>query len=154
MNNHQKTKYKLLRYWPGKRGKNLTFVLLRHSESGRRLHYDLMLELIPNGCSEDRTLWGLECYEIPSIKAKCLTWQTHRMHRRKYLFFEGNIGEGLGKVKRIDKGVYNIKRKGNIFILSIQGTLLRDHFMLLHHGYGIHKWLRLQSNHFVHKKPN
>jgi len=130
--------------WPGLRGKTLRYVLLRHSLDTGDFHYDLMLELRPGRGSSARTLWGLERADLPKRGASRLEWRTHRMHRRRYLTFEGDLGKNRGSVERIDRGQYCVAQVGGCLILEILGKLLSGRFTLLRSGYGRHVWIRAE----------
>lgn len=132
--------------WPGLRGKSLRYVLLRHSLEARDFHYDLMLELRPGRGSSARTLWGLQRPDFPKLAARRLEWRTHRMHRRRYLTFEGDLGKNRGSVERIDRGQYCVAQVGGRLTLEIVGKLLSGRFKLLRLEYGRHVWIRTESS--------
>jgi len=132
--------------WPGLRGKKLRYVLLRHTPATERAHYDLMLELRAGRGPSERTLWGLQSTELPARDAERLEWRTHRMHRRRYLTFEGEIGGNRGKVKRVDAGTYSVSRKRGLLQIVIRGTRLQGSYVPLLAGYGRHVWVRSEGS--------
>lgn len=77
------------------------FVVLRHelpAGSGRRSHWDLMLEV-------EGTLWTWELLEPLAVDAP----QTARRlpdHRLEYLLLEGPVSGGRGTVKRAASGCF------------------------------------------------
>ncbi len=75
------------------------FVLLEHCWNG--VHWDLMLETAEGPL---RT-WAIEAEVVAGID---LPARSLPDHRAAYFDLEGEISEGRGKVRRIDRGEYEI----------------------------------------------
>jgi hypothetical protein len=139
---------KPLRGWPGQRGKALRFVLLQHFPETRAPHFDLLLELHPR-----RKLWDLETPDNPTMKHTGITWKTHGLHRRRYLHFEGDVGQGRGVVKLIESGRYIVWRNGSVLRFQITGEVWKRTFEILRKNRGQHVWVH-QSLMVGHLTPN
>lgn len=129
-----------LKTWPGIRGRPLPFVLLQHTVNDDESHYDLMLVLRPG-----RKLWDFERPRPPRRSQAVIQWRTHGLHRRRYLDYEGDIGNGRGSVMRADTGYYLVQKRRGILVLSISGSLLYGVYQLCRHGYGRHVWIRISE---------
>lgn len=132
-----KTDWRALKQWPGRRGRKLKFVLLRHTHlSGMADHYDLMLELWPGVSRQERAMWGLVLHS-GVFSGGDLKWRVHGMHRRRYLTFEGPINlanRERGIATRVESGSYVVRmRKGRLDI-TLQGKYLGGMFELLGTG--------------------
>lgn len=125
-----------LRTWPGQRGKPRRFVLLHHSPKNRAPHFDLLLELHPL-----RKLWDLETSEDPTLSRTTIKWETHGLHRRRYLRFEGDIGQGRGVVKRVESGRYIVRGKGNTLRIQLVGKTWKRAFEILQENRGRFVWV-------------
>lgn len=137
---------KYLKSWPGLRGKPLRFVVLRHMTSDKKFHYDLLLEMKPNGDDNEKALLGLKCTRIRQGEFRQILWRTHGRRRRLYLTFEGDIGKQRGVVKRVDEGTYIVRKRRGILLLSIDGKMLRGHFSLQRPARGTHLWAKVSSS--------
>ncbi|HVA50293.1 MAG TPA: DNA polymerase ligase N-terminal domain-containing protein [Pirellulales bacterium] len=97
------------------------FVVLRHDlppESGRGLHWDLMLE-----AADVLQTWALA--EEPSADAACLAERLPD-HRRAYLDYEGEVSGGRGTVTRWDAGDYlPLPAEGESVVVELHGRRLR-----------------------------
>lgn len=126
-----------LRAWPGQRGRRLRFVLLHHFPAARAPHFDLMLELDP-----DRKLWDLETPEDPTMQQRTgIRWEAHGRHRRRYLHFEGDIGQGRGVVKRIEWGRYIIRKNGGALQIRLAGQIWKKTFEMQYESRGQYVWM-------------
>lgn len=114
-----------LRHWPGIRRRQLRFVLLHHLATGRDPHFDLLLELRPG-----RKLWDLETKKDPRAAYTPIIWRRHGLHRRRYLNYEGDLGNGRGIVKRLDCGTYSVRAKRGVLHIDLQGDHWRSVFAL------------------------
>lgn len=94
------------------------WVLLKHEIEGGEWHYDLLLDRReaspPKGAQKDDDARDLLCFRIPRQIGE--NWSPHDQlsrpitvtrledHRRRYLWFEGDIGGGRGTVRRCAQG--------------------------------------------------
>lgn len=133
---------KKLMGWPGLQGKELQFVILRHTESNQEYHYDLLFELRPGTAADEKTLWGFKRRRLPKKSAHSIRWHTHGKRRRRYLTFEGDIGKQRGVVQQVDHGLYTVRKVKKTLTLLINGRTLRGQFYLQRASPGVHIWLR------------
>ncbi len=103
---------------------NKKFVIHKHSR-GDDIHWDLMLEA------------GnlLETYRLPVPPEKIANQPVEAIkifdHPLKFLTYEGSVNKGLGGVKIIDSGTYQILNKNDAQIcLQFDGKILKGKFVL------------------------
>ncbi len=100
------------------------FVVLEHDSADGSRHWDLLVE-VPG--AELLATWQLARNpldtndEIPATRI--------RDHRRLYLDYEGEISDGRGIVRRLDRGPASIDRSaGERINLVLAGTELQGRF--------------------------
>ncbi len=103
------------------------FVILEHTREGQETHWDLMLEV--EGRLETYRL-GIEPSQLLPKASEAIRIFDHSL---KFLDYEGPVNNGLGAVRIVDKGSYEItsedeKRKQ----LRLKGQLLKGGFLLVH----------------------
>ena len=96
-----------------------TWVLLKHETGVGEWHYDLLLDAragqdVPSGPRPDDEVRDLIAFRVPReigetwqpYEAVGRPWLVERMedHRRRYLWFEGDIGRGRGTVRNCGGG--------------------------------------------------
>jgi hypothetical protein len=113
-------------------------VLLYHYSETRAPHFDLLLELHPH-----RKLWDLETPEDPTVKRTGIKWETHGLHRRRYLRFQGDVGRGRGVVKRIESGRYIVRGNGKALRIQLRGRTWKRAFEILQENRGRYVWALL-----------
>lgn len=116
-------------FWLGQCGTPLRFVLFEHVLPFGPPHFDLMLEMGPR-----RRLWGLQTTSDPTVSRPVTDWQNHGTHRRRYLSFEGDIGQGRGSVRIMDAGRYVAKISGEGIRIEFAGRLGRRSFEIFPNG--------------------
>ena len=126
-------------YWPGLRGRWLPWVLLQHRTGPSNSHYDLMLDVRPG-----EKLWDLETASLPLLTAKPIRWTTHGFHRRRYLWYEGDLGNKRGRVKRVWTGRYRVTREGQCLVVSIERPGVESKYTLWRFRRGTHLWIRIE----------
>lgn len=104
----------------------LRFVILHHSLD-RGEHWDLMLEY-----GGKLATWRLD--RRPQSPAD-LPLPARRLadHRPAYLTYEGEIGRGRGRVRRVDDGQHRMIRQSGVeWVFELVGRRLSGHFRLRH----------------------
>lgn len=89
--------------WPGVQpspeGRPPRFVLLEHDWEG--VHWDLMLE-----AGAALRTWAIEA---PIVEEEDLPARALPDHRPAYLDYEGPIGGNRGRVRRVDRGTFEVR---------------------------------------------
>lgn len=128
-----------MRTWPGRRRTLLRFVLLRHLPETSAPHFDLLLELHPR-----RKLWDLVSSTDPTLAQITIEWSAHGLHRRRYLRFEGEIGQHRGIVKRVESGQYVVYGNGGALRIQLIGAHWKRTFQMLRERFGRYRWVHVR----------
>ena len=116
------------------------FVIHIHSGHGP-LHYDLMLER--DGSLET---WQLSHRPDEMIEGQSIDAKKIADHRLAYLDYEGPISDDRGRVKRLDKGSYNLLEATKSHrLIHLKGQLIQGRFELRHKGPEIYDWILSKS---------
>lgn len=108
------------------------FILLEH-RAPDGLHWDFMIELAGQ---ETLATWRLAANPIG--QAGAIDAKRIGDHRRAYLEFEGDIGQGRGVVQRIDRGESQVRAEQDSgFLTELHGARLRGRFELLPNADGV-----------------
>ena len=103
------------------------FVVQEHTRQGQPTHWDLML-----GAGT-----VLRTYRLELAPAQLLARSTEATrivdHPLKFLSYQGSVNKGLGNVRIVDSGTYQLfSETGESIQLELQGKILRGRFRLSH----------------------
>lgn len=106
--------------------KNISqYVIQQHWHRDKGTHYDLMLQ-----CGEILKTWRIMQSPAQIVK-KPVKAEKIFDHPLKFLDYEGPVNKGLGKVKIVESGTYElIKSTDSILKLNFTGTHLRGMYTL------------------------
>lgn len=119
------------------------FVLLEHSvrradHAPPDVHWDLLLDA-PEW--ERLPTWRLA--RNPLVSAGDIPAERIKDHRRLYLDFEGEVSDGRGLVRRIERGPATIERlTGERLAVVLEGAALRGRFETVRDANGALIWRR------------
>jgi hypothetical protein len=123
--------------WPCLHNKALKCVVLRHTLANGAWHYDVMVEHRPGS-----RLWTLNASGIP-LKTETIKLTAHGTHRRRYFWFEGDIGHGRGRVSRLRKGSLLIYVEGGSLRACFEFGSRRAHYEVARSGRGLYVLTKL-----------
>lgn len=89
----------------------LRFVVLRHTKPDGSWHFDWMIEIRRSAGPGDRSLLTFRTTAVPT---ETPAFEAERIadHRAHYLDFQGDIGQGRGRVTRIVAGRAELRWHG------------------------------------------
>lgn len=109
------------------------YVIQEHARGGQ-IHWDLMLE-----SGSILKTWRLDA-PPENIGSQTLTAIKIFDHDLKFLTYEGLVNSGLGSVRIVETGSFNILAEDEASIrLSFQSKILKGNFVLEHAS--LDKWL-------------
>jgi len=110
----------------------LRYVLLEHRRSFTDHHLDLMIEIASGEDDEKRDLLDIEFNSGTCFQGDSLNGRDHGLHRRIYLWFEGEIGHVGGSVKQLASGECQIReiREDGQSIIEFTGEVLAGSFAI------------------------
>jgi len=95
--------------------KQARFTILRHSQCvEKRNHYDIVIERCLGTNSEEVALAKYESLRIRQVTKAIYDSDV----RRRYLTYEGPMGENKGVISQIDSGSYETLPNGNLLLVG------------------------------------
>lgn len=100
------------------------FVIQKHTKR-KTIHYDLMLER-----SGKLITWQIKKLSSRGVLMEAKKIQDHRLD---YLFYQGKVSRGRGRVKIWDKGAYKItgKYSNDYFVVRFSGKKITGPFCFI-----------------------
>ena len=118
------------------------FVVQEHSRQGEPTHWDLMLQEGP----------VLQTYRLALPPAQLLheTTTATRIsdHPFRFLTYEGTVNKGLGSVRIVDSGTYELLSQSDVLTeLEFSGRIIKGRFYLAHTEGDVLEFGRCQEGH-------
>ncbi len=103
----------------------MKYVIHEHQKHGDPVHWDLMLE-----CGAVLKTFRLDWAPHALLTHPCLVIPIFD-HDTRFLTYEGPVQQGLGQVKRVDWGTYDMVSKSeSTWIVDLQGEKLQTRLQL------------------------